>query len=172
MGALYGVLIGFLVSAPTLFVGHLGATPQIFGLTFGTIALTVASSQIVNAWALERWRSAVVARAAIRALVVSMAAAALFFGALGPTFGGVVLALVALAATFSVALTNHVALAMRPWAAEAGAASGMIGFAMIGMGALLGASIGAFAATGVATIFLGFTLAAALAALADARRPA
>lgn len=158
----YGTLMAYLTSAPLLFISHFGLNETQFALLFSGIAGISFITQPLNARLLRKYTSVqilgiVVPLFGVTSLIL------LLQTALGvATLVSVALNLMAFFAFFSLTLANGTVLALDPHRQRAGMASGLMGFAQISVGTLLGSFIGSYAELGMLPLTLGIAVLAVL----------
>lgn len=158
----YGTLMAYLTSAPILFITHFGLDETRFALLFSGIAGVSFITQPLNARLLRKYTSVqilsvVVPLFSLTALILLLQVA------LGlATLVSVALNLMAFFAFFSLTLANGTVLALDPHRQRAGMASGLMGFAQISVGTLLGSFIGSYAELGLLPLTLGIAVLAVL----------
>lgn len=165
------MLISYLISAAPIFMTAYGMTPSAFGVIFAAIAVCSAIGSLLNTRLVRRYPLETLIRLAFAGAATAMALA---FGLAQTGLGGAY-TLVPLFGLFflcfSVIVPNATALAMRPHARIAGAATSVLGVAQ----SVIPAIIGTFVATvhdGTARPAILTMLALALTGLWLARRPA
>ena len=144
----YAALIGYLASAPFIFITYYGVSEGMFALLFACVAGMSLITQPLNAWLLTRF-SAFQILAVMLSLFVVVSALMVLQIALGvASLASLTVNLAAFFACFSLILANGTALALEPHRERAGIASGLIGFSQLTVGALVGTFIGSFAEQG------------------------
>lgn len=170
-----GVLFAYISGSPFVFIQFYGVSPQAYSLFFAGNAVGLYGTGQLNRWLLRGYTARQVLSAGYvinTALCLVLAAlAATGFGGLAAFAGVLFLCVASLALIFP----NATAATMRPFAAEAGTASALLGMIQYGVGAAAGALVGALqsgATLSMAGVILGSSLCgcALLHALGAARR--
>ncbi len=119
-------MFAYISASPFVFIGHFGIAPDSFGWIFGASALAMAVAAQINARLLHRVSTE---RLLLAAGAVQATAGLVLLGtaAGGASLLGVLLPLIAFLACNGFIIPNTTALAMAPFAANAGIASAVLG---------------------------------------------
>lgn len=173
MALAYGGLMSYLLSAPSLYIGHFGLSEAGFALVFAGVASTTFIAQPLNVMLLRRHAPATILGWAVPAyLVVSLVLVAqVTLGVV--TLASFVINLMAFFTAFSLTLANGTTVALDPHQRRAGMASGLMGFAQLTLGTGLGSLIASFSDRGPLPLAIGLASVGLLAylALRGALRP-
>lgn len=162
MAFIYAGLMAYLLSAPSIFITHFGLGEGGFALVFALIATTSFVAQPVNARLLRHFEPEQILRYSVPAfLLISVIMVAQFVLGIA-TLASFVVNLMAFFASFALTIGNGTTLALDPHAHRAGMASGLLGFAQLSIGTLLGTFIGSFAGHGPIALAIGLTVMALL----------
>ncbi len=166
MACCYGVLMAYLASAPTMFIGHYGLNEARFGMQFAVVASIQLLIQPLNARLLNTYGPEQILRVALP-LFVLVGIALTVQTSLGiDTIWSMTFTLMGMLAAFSLILANVTTLVLEPHRERAGVASGMSSFAQIAVGTLLGTIIAATATNGPLGLAVGILILSVLALLA------
>ncbi|WP_203076216.1 multidrug effflux MFS transporter [Falsiroseomonas ponticola] len=162
-------LFAYLAGSPIVLMDGHGLTPTQYGMAFGANALALIAASQVTARLVRRHAPAWLLPRVLVAQAVAgvLALAAVLSGLLVPLLAALFLYLGLLGATLPLAG----ALAMQPMGRVAGSASALMGTIQFGLGALVGAVMGAIGGGGLAMgVLLGLAGSAGLAAYRLLRR--
>lgn len=158
-------LFVYLAGSPLIFLGKFGVSGRVYGWIFATVAAGMIGASQVNVWLLRRFGNETLLRASLIGQVV--------IGAVFTT--GTVLNVVGLPLSiflfflfmccFGIANPNAGALAMAPFARNAGRASALLGFLQMGVGAIASMCVGVFGVSEMSTVVLLMTGTSLLAVL-------
>lgn len=155
LALVYGGLMAYLLSAPTLFINHFGLDEGGFALVFAVIASMTFLVQPLNVRLLRVASPERILRFSVPLFVV-VSAVLVAQVALGvATLPLFTLNLMAFFMSFSLTLANGTTVALDPHRERAGMASGLMGFAQLSLGTALGSLIAAFADRGPLPFALG-----------------
>jgi osmoprotectant transport system permease protein len=158
----FGTLMAYLTTAPTLFITYFGVSETTFALLFSAIACVSFITQPINARLLRTYSSVQILQVVVPVFVL-VSVIMLLQAALGvATLTSLVINLTAFFACFSLTLANGTVLALDPHRERAGMASGLMGFAQMAFGTLLGSIIGSYAGLGPLPMTIGIALLACL----------
>lgn len=153
-----GALVGYLTSAPFLFLEYFGVSESTFALLFAAVAATSFIVQPLNAQLLNRYSVTQILQA-ILPLYVLASTLLLLQVSLGiTTLTSFTLNLSVFFACFSLVAANGTAIVLEPHRERAGVASGLMGFAQLFAGTVIGTVIGSFAGYGPFPFALSITL--------------
>ena len=142
-GALsFAGLFSYLAASPAIFMGVHGLSEREFGLVFAVLSVGMIGGSQVSVLLGKRYAPAAIFRTA---LLGQLAFATIFLvAALGPGMGFIPEAAILFGLISCVGLTypNAAALALEPFAKNAGSAAAMLGFLQMGIGGLGSAVFG------------------------------
>jgi DHA1 family bicyclomycin/chloramphenicol resistance-like MFS transporter len=154
-------LFTYVAGAPIVFMEEYHVSAKAFGLIFAFLAAGFIGGSQVNVWLLRRYKSGAIFSLALQAQV-----ACGFIFLLGTCFGwfgiaGVLVMFFLFLACTGISNPNGTALALAPFAENAGSASALLGAIQLGAGALVSTAIGMLnAKSSLPVISILFTTAA------------
>lgn len=155
MALAYAGLVAYLLSAPAIYIGYFGLDETGFALVFAGVASITFIAQPLNVRLLRRFAPTQILQAAVPALVLASLALVAQAAAGVVTLPSFVVNLMAFFMAFSLTLGNGTTVALDPHAQRAGMASGLMGFAQLSLGTLLGSVVASFAERGPLPLALG-----------------
>lgn len=142
IGLTSGLLFTYIASAPVVYMELFGLTPRAFGVWFAANAVGLYAAGQFNRFLLSRFSSRAILRVATR---LNALACLMLVGIAWTRWGGLpIFASVLWVCIASLALIfpNATAMAMMPFAGQAGSASAVMGVLQFAMGAACGAIVG------------------------------
>jgi DHA1 family bicyclomycin/chloramphenicol resistance-like MFS transporter len=158
----FAALMAYLTSAPALLITYFGLSETTFALLFSAIASVSFITQPINARLLRSHSSLQILRVVVPLFVLVSVIMALQVLAGVATLTSLAINLMAFFACFSLTLANGTVLALDPHQGRAGMASGLMGFAQMAVGTLLGTFIGSFSGSGPLPLTIGIAVLACL----------
>ncbi len=144
IGCTSGMLFTYIANSSFIFIELFGVPVTLFGFLFATNSLGLYIGGQSNRWLLRRFTSGQLLR---KGMGINVCAALLLVGCASTGLGGFPLlfgALFLCVTTLGVIFPNATAMAMQPFAAEAGSASALLGIFQFIIGASGGALVGIF----------------------------
>lgn len=144
IGCTSGILFTYIANSSFLFIELFGVPVALFGFLFATNSIGLYLGGQSNRWLLRRFSSEQLLR---NGIWINIGAGALLVGCAASGLGGFPLlfgVLFVCLATLGVIFPNATAMAMQPFAAEAGIASALLGILQFLLGAAGGALVGVF----------------------------
>ncbi|MBN1910848.1 MAG: Bcr/CflA family multidrug efflux MFS transporter [Pirellulales bacterium] len=144
VGCAFGILFTYIANSPFVFIELFGVPAGMFGFLFATNAIGLYVGGQLNRRLLRRFTAEYLLR---KGLWLNLTAAALLVVSAATGLGGFPLLFAMLflcLSTLGVIFPNATAIAMHPFAAEAGRASAMLGVVQFLLGAAAGALVGVF----------------------------
>jgi DHA1 family bicyclomycin/chloramphenicol resistance-like MFS transporter len=144
IGCTSGMLFTYIANSSFIFIELFGVPVALFGFLFATNSIGLYIGGQSNRWLLRRFTSGQLLR---KGMCSNVCAALLLVGCASTGFGGFPLlfgVLFLCLATLGVIFPNATAMAMQPFAAEAGRASALLGIFQFILGATGGALVGIF----------------------------
>ncbi len=144
IGCASGVLFGYIASSSFIFIELFRVPVAYFGFLFATNSIGLYIGGQSNRWLLRRFTAEQLLR---KGVLVSLCAALALVGCAATGWGGPPLLfgmLFLCLSTLGVIFPNATALAMQPFAAEAGGASALLGIIQFILGATSGVLVGVF----------------------------
>lgn len=141
-GATSFALFGYVSSAPTVFLGQHGVTPQTFSILFGCNAACLIGAAQLNRLFLRRWS---LRRVLVGGSTLHLLAALLLLAVVLSQSDGLLVTELGVAfslASMGIVMPNVGALVLAPFAHLAGSASALQGSLQFGLGALAGTAVG------------------------------
>lgn len=154
----YATLLGYLISAPIIFIEFYGVSEATFALLFASVASVAFVTQPLNAHLLKRQSPAQIMKVVLLLYLLVSTIMLLQVASGYATLTSLTINLAAFFACFTLIIANGTAIAMEPQRDRAGLASGLMGFCQLGAGTLLGTIIGRFAEQGPLPLALGIML--------------
>jgi DHA1 family bicyclomycin/chloramphenicol resistance-like MFS transporter len=163
-------LFGFVSGSPILFMDGFHLSTKAFGLVFAVLVMGFIGGNQLNVVLLRRFSS--------QQIFFSFLIFQVFSGLI--LFGGTRMHLIGLPGLLvmffffllSIGLTypNAAALALAPFARDAGSASALLGFLQAGTGSLISTGVGVFGASAIVTLLSATAFVALIILLAGRRR--
>jgi DHA1 family bicyclomycin/chloramphenicol resistance-like MFS transporter len=144
IGCTSGMLFTYIANSSFVFIEVFGVPVAFFGFLFATNSIGLYIGGQSNRWLLRRFTSEQILH---RGMWINVGAALLLVGCAVTGLGGFPLlfgVLFLCLATLGVIFPNATAMAMQPFAAEAGSASALLGIFQFILGATGGALVGVF----------------------------
>ncbi len=160
---IYGCLMAYLASTPTLFMEHYGLSETQFGLAFASIAAISFLSQPLNARLLRNYTPVQILRVVLPVFLIVVIALVVQTATGIDTVWSFAGNFMAFFACFSITMANSMSMVLEPHHRRAGMASGITGFGQLGVGTLLGSVIAYFATGGPLALALGIAILISLA---------
>lgn len=160
---IYGCLMAYLASTPSIFIEHYGLNETQFGLVFASIAAVSFLSQPLNARLLRSYSPVQILRVVLPVFLIVVVVLGLQTGAGVDTVWSFAVNFMAFFACFSITMANSMSMVLEPHFERAGMASGISGFGQLGVGTLLGSVIAYFATGGPFALALGIVCLITLA---------
>lgn len=160
-GALaFSVLFVYLASSPTIFMEIFGVSERAYGGIFAVIAAGFILTSQLNVLLLKKYGNEQILRFGIFSLLMLslIFLAGTYFGLFG--LASTVVLLFSMLSCMGLANPNTVALAMAPFARNAGSAAALLGFLQMSLGSLISVCVSALGAQQLFPIAGIFTLAA------------
>ncbi len=139
----FGGLFAYVAGSPILFLNYFKVTPQAYGLIFAGLSIGFIGSSQLNIALTRRYSSEQIFRLAMFGQVA--AGTLLFIGTISGWFGfgATTCGLFLFLSSVGLIFPNASAIALAPFSHNAGAASALMGFIQMGIGAVISTSIGA-----------------------------
>jgi DHA1 family bicyclomycin/chloramphenicol resistance-like MFS transporter len=144
IGCTSGMLFTYIANSSFMFIELFGVPVAFFGFLFATNSIGLYIGGQSNRWLLRRFTSEQLLR---KGLWINVGAALLLVGCAATGWGGFPLlfgSLFLCLSTLGLIFPNATAMAMQPFAAEAGRASALLGIFQFILGATGGALVGVF----------------------------
>ncbi len=144
IGCTSGMLFTYITNSSFIFIELFGVPVVLFGFLFATNSIGLYIGGQSNRWLLRRFTAEQLMR---KGMWINVCAALLLVGCAWTGLGGFPLLFCVLflcLATLGVIFPNATAIAMQPFAAEAGIASALLGIFQFILGAVGGALVGVF----------------------------
>jgi DHA1 family bicyclomycin/chloramphenicol resistance-like MFS transporter len=144
IGCTSGMLFTYITNSSFIFIELFGVPVTLFGFLFATNSIGLYIGGQSNRWLLRRFTAEQLMR---KGMWINVCAALLLVGCAWTGLGGFPLLFCVLfvcLATLGVIFPNATAIAMQPFAAEAGIASALLGIFQFILGAIGGALVGVF----------------------------
>ncbi|WP_413578124.1 multidrug effflux MFS transporter [Bdellovibrio sp. HCB290] len=166
-------MFAYLAASPTIFMEIFKVSEQTYGVIFAVLASGLIGASQVNVLLLKRFKNETILRGGLTGMLIM---GAIFFlgtsyGAFGLTSTLVVLFLYLSCVGFSN--PNAAALALAPFAKNAGSAAAMIGFLQMALGAIASVLIGLIKSQDIlpiAAVFLGTSAVSLLVLILGVKR--
>lgn len=152
---IYGGLIAYLSTAPTIFISDLGLSAGQFALLFSLTASATLASQFVNVWLLRRFDSRQILLGALWLLLPISACLAWQTASGAMTPASLAVNVSGFLLCFTLVMANGTALVVDPHRRIAGIASSLLGFTQLLVGTGLGWLIGTFIPYGPVALGVG-----------------
>jgi DHA1 family bicyclomycin/chloramphenicol resistance-like MFS transporter len=153
-----GALIGYLTSAPFLFLEFFGVSERAFALLFAAVAAASFVTQPLNATLLKRYSAAQILQVVLPLFVLVSALLLVQVSLDGVTLTRFTINLSLFFACFTLVAANGTAIILEPHRERAGIASGLMGFTQLFLGTVIGTFIGSFAGYGPLPFALSITV--------------
>lgn len=160
---IYGCLMAYLASTPTIFIEHYGLSETQFGLVFASIAAISFLSQPLNARLLTSFTPVQILRVVLPLFLIVCLALVIQTATGADTIWSFAVNFMAFFACFSITMANTMSMVLEPHQERAGMAAGISGFGQLGVGTLIGSVIAYFATGGPFALALGIVILIALA---------
>ncbi len=137
-------LFTYVAGSPIIFMGNFHVSARAYGLIFAILTMGFIGGNQVNVWLLRYFESRVIFAAALR--LQAVIGAAFLVGAWAGWYDFYAILVLFFLFLSCVGLTypNAAALALEPFAKNAGSASALLGFIQMGIGAVISTGIGVF----------------------------
>jgi DHA1 family bicyclomycin/chloramphenicol resistance-like MFS transporter len=132
----------YIASSPGIFMQQYGLTQKQYGLLFAFLASGLIIASQINTFLLRRYRSETIIKTAF---LIQLAVTMLFLSLMTVNFNNLVTTVGMLYLFLGAAgliMPNATALAMKPFDANAGSASALLGFIQMGLGSIFTIVIG------------------------------
>lgn len=158
----FSVLFVYLASSPTMYMEIFKVSERTYGAIFGVVAAGFICTSQLNVVLLKRYSNEQILRFGIFSLLIVSLAFVLgtYFGLLGMFSTTALLFL--LLSCMGLANPNTVALAMAPFAQNAGSAAALLGFLQMSFGAVVSVAVGSLKVQQLFPISLIFAVAAGM----------
>jgi len=156
-------LFVYLAGSPIIFLENLKVSAQAYGVIFGVVAMGMIVASQLNVQLIKRYSNHQILLAALIGQVVT---GLVLLIAIGTGHGGlyeIVVAMFCLMFSFGLVNPNAAAMALAPFAKNAGSAAAMMGFLQMALGALASMLVGSLGIKEILPIFGIITSASALA---------
>lgn len=158
----FSVLFVYLASSPTMYMGIFKVNEQTYGAIFGIVAAGFICTSQLNVLLLKRYSNEQILRFGIFSLLLLslIFVVGTYFGIFG--IYSTTALLFCLLSCMGLANPNTVALAMAPFAQNAGSAAALLGFLQMSFGAIVSVAVGSLKVQKLFPISIVFATAAGL----------